>query len=107
MSVHRPSPEAVRERGISIRWYLTALFLVPLLGLLSFAAYQAKGQLERAGRAGQVALVTHRAERIAQAFGCASCDGTYLAFGPDTNLPRLLAWMNELHTIPTLFGDEA
>ncbi|MFJ1961847.1 hypothetical protein [Streptomyces massasporeus] len=41
-----------------------------------------------------------------RAFGCTSCDGTYLAFGPDTNLPRLLAWMNELHTSPTLFGDE-
>ncbi|KAF2774868.1 hypothetical protein [Streptomyces sp. OM5714] len=50
---------------------------------------------------------SRRRLRIAQAFGCASCDGTYLAFGPDTNLPRLLAWMNELRTIPTLFGDEA
>ncbi|MGW0628476.1 hypothetical protein [Streptomyces sp. NPDC002758] len=43
--------------------------------------------------------------RIAQAFGCTSADGTYLAFGPDTNLPRLLAWMNELHATPTLFAD--
>ncbi|MFE4756049.1 hypothetical protein ACFRIB_38460 [Streptomyces mirabilis] len=43
---------------------------------------------------------------IAQAFGCTTCDGTYLAFGPDTNLARLLAWMNELHTTPTLFGDQ-
>lgn len=49
---------------------------------------------------------SRRRLRIAQAFGCTSCDGTYLAFGPDTNLPRLLAWMNELHAIPTLFGDE-
>ncbi|MDQ1033551.1 hypothetical protein QF035_011220 [Streptomyces umbrinus] len=48
---------------------------------------------------------SRRRLRIAQAFGCASCDGTYLAFGPDTNLPRLLAWMNELRAIPTLFGD--
>ncbi|GGP80795.1 hypothetical protein [Streptomyces melanogenes] len=45
--------------------------------------------------------------RLAQAIGCTSADGTYLAFGPDTNLPRLLAWMNELHTTPTLFGDDA
>ncbi|MFD6285386.1 hypothetical protein [Streptomyces sp. NPDC060205] len=50
---------------------------------------------------------SRRRLRIAQAFGCTSCDGTYLAFGPDTNLPRLLAWMNELHTTPTLFGDES
>ena len=50
---------------------------------------------------------SRRRLRIAQAFGCTSCDGTYLAFGPDTNLPRLLTWMNELHTTPTLFGDES
>ncbi|WP_369383287.1 hypothetical protein [Streptomyces sp. cg36] len=49
---------------------------------------------------------SRRRLRIAQAFGCTSADGTCLAFGPDTNLPRLLAWMNELHTTPTLFGDE-
>ncbi|MFF1747850.1 hypothetical protein [Streptomyces mirabilis] len=49
---------------------------------------------------------SRRRLRIAQAFGCTTCDGTYLAFGPDTNLPRLLAWMNELHTTPTLFGDQ-
>ncbi|MFD9791328.1 hypothetical protein ACFWXK_10285 [Streptomyces sp. NPDC059070] len=49
---------------------------------------------------------SRRRLRIAQAFGCTSADGTYLAFGPDTNLPRLLAWMNELHTTPTLFGDD-
>ncbi|MFD9825699.1 hypothetical protein [Streptomyces violascens] len=48
---------------------------------------------------------SRRRLRIAQAFGCTSCDGTYLAFGPTTNLPRLLAWMDELHTTPTLFGD--
>ncbi|MEU9291279.1 hypothetical protein AB0D57_43345 [Streptomyces sp. NPDC048275] len=49
---------------------------------------------------------SRRRLRLAQAFGCTSCDGTYLAFGPDTNRPRLLAWMNELRAIPTLFGDD-
>ena len=29
--------------------------------------------------------------------GCASVDGTYLKFGPDVNLVRLLRWMNEIH----------
>ncbi|WP_406834824.1 hypothetical protein ACICHK_00170 [Streptomyces sp. AHU1] len=48
---------------------------------------------------------SRRRLRIAQAFGCTTADGTYLAFGPDTNLPRLLAWVHELHTTPTLFGD--
>ena len=28
----------------------------------------------------------------AQAIGCDSVDGTYLTFGPDANLPKLLAW---------------
>jgi len=65
---------------------------------------QSRGKSVHMGR-----VNSRRRLRIAQAFGCASCDGTYLAFGPDTNLPRLLAWMNELHTTPTLFGfgDEA
>lgn len=30
--------------------------------------------------------------RRAEVFECDSCDGTFLAFGPDTNLPRLAAW---------------
>lgn len=28
----------------------------------------------------------------AESIGCDSADGTFLAFGPDQNLPRLLAW---------------
>lgn len=31
--------------------------------------------------------------RYAQAIGCDSADGTYLAFGPDRNLPQLLGWL--------------
>ncbi|MGW3653693.1 hypothetical protein [Streptomyces sp. NPDC000878] len=50
---------------------------------------------------------SRRRLRIAHAFGCTSCDGTYLTFGPDTNLPRLLAWLNELRATPTLFGDDS
>lgn len=34
--------------------------------------------------------------RIAQSFGCATADGTFLAFGPDTNLPRLRRWIETL-----------
>jgi hypothetical protein len=30
--------------------------------------------------------------RYADAIGVDSCDGTYLRFGPDVNLPKLLAW---------------
>ena len=38
-------------------------------------------------------------KRLAYAFtaGCASVDGTYLKFGPDLNLPKLLRWIDEIH----------
>jgi hypothetical protein len=35
--------------------------------------------------------------RIARQFGCDSVDGTYLAFGPDKNLPKLLRWLTEVN----------
>lgn len=31
--------------------------------------------------------------RYAKFIGCDTADGTYLAFGPDVNLPKLLAWL--------------
>lgn len=40
--------------------------------------------------------------QYAAAIGCDSVDGTYLAFGPDRNLPTLLGWLRELDW-PTLF----
>lgn len=41
--------------------------------------------------------------RIADAIGCDSCDGTYLAFGPDENLPKVLGWLDKFDAVPTLF----
>lgn len=41
----------------------------------------------------------------AATIGCDSVDGTYLAFGPDRNLPTLLSWLRELEW-PTLFDPE-
>jgi len=38
---------------------------------------------------------------IAEWFGCDSADGTYLAFGPDKNLPQLLGWLEELDYQPS------
>lgn len=35
--------------------------------------------------------------RLARQAGCDSVDGTYLAFGPDRNLPRLLRWLSEVN----------
>lgn len=42
-----------------------------------------------------------RLQRAADS-GCDSADGTYLAFGPDANLPKLLRWVRAVNH-PTLF----
>lgn len=34
--------------------------------------------------------------RYAQEIGCDSVDGTYIAFGPNINLPRMLRWLSSL-----------
>lgn len=47
---------------------------------------------------------SRRRLRLADAFGCDTADGTYLAYGPDRNLPRLLAWTAELDHQPALFA---
>jgi hypothetical protein len=39
-------------------------------------------------------LNSRRRLRHAAAIGCHSADGTYLAYGPDKNLPKLLGWLN-------------
>ena len=36
---------------------------------------------------------SERRMQYAQAIGCDSVDGTYIAFGPDQNLPKLLGWL--------------
>jgi hypothetical protein len=42
--------------------------------------------------------------RWCQLAGADSADGTYLAFGPDVNLPRLDRWMHAIRTQPILEG---
>lgn len=41
----------------------------------------------------------------AEEFGCDTADGTYLAFGPDINLPRLTGWLDAIDAQhqPTIF----
>ncbi|MFD9056140.1 hypothetical protein ACFWCM_12570 [Streptomyces albidoflavus] len=39
---------------------------------------------------------------IAGWFGCETADGTYLAFGPDQNLPKLMSWLGEIGHAPSL-----
>lgn len=42
--------------------------------------------------------------KAAQVGGYDSADGTFLAFGPDKNLPRLRHWLKEVQLQPPLFG---
>lgn len=42
--------------------------------------------------------------RIAADWGCDSVDGTFLAFGPDVNTPRLVRWLEALKQSPSLFA---
>lgn len=42
--------------------------------------------------------------RYAQAVGCDSVDGTYLVFGPDVNLPKVLGWLRAAEA-PALFSE--
>lgn len=40
--------------------------------------------------------------RAAAAMGCQSADGTYLAFGPDVNLPKMQRWFDAMARQPML-----
>lgn len=43
--------------------------------------------------------------QTAAMWGCSSADGTFLAFGPDLNVPRLIAWLDGHATAPVFnFG---
>lgn len=48
---------------------------------------------------------SERRYRYALAIGCDSADGTYLTFGPDVNLPNVLAW-SRLTEQPALIGEK-
>jgi hypothetical protein len=43
-----------------------------------------------------------RRMRIAESWGVDSCDGTFLKFGPDINIRRLTAMLNDVNTAPSL-----
>lgn len=48
---------------------------------------------------------SRRRIRYAEAIGCDSADGTYIARGPDVNLPRALGWADELAASPAMFDE--
>jgi hypothetical protein len=43
--------------------------------------------------------------RYAHHIGCDSVDGTYIAFGPDLNLPDVLSWLRAVNDQTSLFGE--
>lgn len=65
------------------------------------AEAKARGKWVHMGR-----VNSERRFEYARAIGCDSADGTFLTFGPDVNLPKLLAWTRNNHQ-PSLFGNEA
>jgi hypothetical protein len=65
------------------------------------AEAKARGKWVHMGR-----VNSERRWRYADAIGCDSVDGTFLTFGPDVNLPKLLAWMRN-NDQGALFGGVA
>ena len=65
----------------------TAWKLGPHARVLAAQA-RARGKWVHMGR-----VNSERRFRYAAAIGCDSADGTFLTFGPDVNLPRLMAWL--------------
>lgn len=91
---HRPMPWADIDAvfiGGDTGWKLSAH--------AARLAYQAKdrGKWVHMGR-----VNSHKRLLRAAVMGCDSADGTYLRFGPRTNLPRLLNWLHHLAQTPVL-----
>lgn len=65
------------------------------------AEAKARGKWAHMGR-----VNSERRWKYADAIGCDSVDGTFLVFGPDVNLPKLLAWTRN-NDQGALFGGAA
>lgn len=50
---------------------------------------------------------SERRYEYARAIGCDSADGTFLTFGPDVNLPRLMAWTRNVGQDGLFVGEGA
>lgn len=73
---------------------------------LGEAAREIVAEAKRRGKWVHMGRVnSERRYEYARAIGCDSVDGTYLTFGPDVNLPKLLAW-TRLAGQPPLFGGD-
>lgn len=82
--------------GGSTRWKLSAA----ARGVVADA--KARGKSVHMGRVNSFQRIAY-----ARHIGCDSVDGTYLVFGPDTNLPKLLGWLRRLDAQHDLFGGQS
>lgn len=65
---------------------------------LGAAARELVAEAKRRGKHVHMGRVnSERRYRYALAIGCDSADGTYLTFGPEVNLPAVLAWSRLAH----------
>jgi hypothetical protein len=70
---------------------------------LSWAARDVTAEAKRRGKWVHMGRVNSlRRLEVAEMMGCDSVDGNFLCFGPDKNLPRLLAWLDALERSPML-----
>lgn len=75
---------------------------------LSEAAYAVVREAKRRGKHTHMGRVnSERRLRAAAVGGYDSADGTFLKFGPDKNLPRLVGWLERLERQPRLPFNEA
>lgn len=71
---------------------------------LSAAADALAVEARERGKWTHIGRVNSWRRYVAKASLYDSCDGTFLAFGPDANLPRLLAWVRRHKNEPQLWG---
>ena len=72
---------------------------------LSPIAHRIAAEAKRLGKWVHMGRVNSlRRLRIAKDMGCDSVDGTFIAFGPDVNTPRLASWFDAMHREPSLWG---
>lgn len=80
----------------------TTEFKIGLGGMRAVAEGKRRGKWVHMGR-----VNSYRRLALAVGWGCDSADGTFLAFAPDVNLPRMLRWLDKLNARPQLFGATA
>lgn len=87
----------------NVPWEMDALFLGGTTAW-KLSAHRLVAEANRRGVWVHMGRVNSRRRLFAaRAMGCDSADGTYLTFGPDVNLPRLLSWVDEANRVPMLW----